>query len=149
MIGRGFFYNPWHFNPEKDTISVEEKLKTFMLNIELFEKNRGGKKPFLILHRFFKIYANGFDGASGLRIILIRAETPGEAKRIQHSFKQLWNSNAGLFVCIHLPWVGVVICGIFILRVKVHGQGFSLHCNRINGYIIFIRTPANSQSRIK
>jgi tRNA-dihydrouridine synthase len=98
MIGRGIFQNPWLFKPEKEEISTEEKLETLLMHIDLFEKSWGDEKHFLILRRFFKIYANGFDGASRLRTRLMDADSLEEAKIILTAFKQLRNSNAGLLV---------------------------------------------------
>jgi nifR3 family TIM-barrel protein len=70
MIGRGVFDNPWCFDksdhPHQPT--TKELLILMKKHVELFEKIWGNKKHFAILKKFFKIYINGFDGASEYRI---------------------------------------------------------------------------------
>jgi tRNA-dihydrouridine synthase len=65
MIGRGIFQNPWLFNPSKTHINTTEKISTLVQHLELFRQSN--ERHFLVLRRFFKIYINGFDGASKLR----------------------------------------------------------------------------------
>jgi len=73
MIGRGIFNDPWLFHPEKTEISMGEKLKTLLMHLEIFHKNWGKDKHFAILRRFFKIYINGFSGASAIRSKMMQA----------------------------------------------------------------------------
>ncbi|TVQ09047.1 MAG: tRNA-dihydrouridine synthase family protein [Bacteroidetes bacterium] len=82
MIGRGIFANPWLFNSEIREISTPEKLETLLLHLELFEKNWGHTKPFVILRRFFKIYLSGFPGASALRSAMMEVKGFDEARDI-------------------------------------------------------------------
>jgi nifR3 family TIM-barrel protein len=67
MIGRGIFKNPWFFHPDKKDIAMEEKIELMKEHTRLFDKTWGDSKNFAILRRFFKIYTNGFHGASSLR----------------------------------------------------------------------------------
>lgn len=82
MIGRGIFHNPWFFNPEETERSKEEKLEQLVLHTKLFERNWNGKKNFNILKRFYKIYTNGFAGASKMRAELMNANNYDEVYRI-------------------------------------------------------------------
>ncbi|HKJ40747.1 MAG TPA: tRNA-dihydrouridine synthase [Sunxiuqinia sp.] len=75
MIGRGIFHDPWFFNSEEKQRSKEDKLEQLVLHTQLFERNWGGVKNFNILKRFYKIYANGFQGAAHLRAKLMGATT--------------------------------------------------------------------------
>jgi nifR3 family TIM-barrel protein len=75
MIGRGIFHDPWIFNSNKKELSHEERLEQLINHTQLFERNWGGVKNFNILKRFYKIYANGFDGAAQLRAKLMNANT--------------------------------------------------------------------------
>ena len=81
MIGRGIFANPWLFNNENREITIEEKLKTLLLHLELYEKNWGNTKPFVILRRFFKIYIHGFPGASALRSAMMEVKGFDDARK--------------------------------------------------------------------
>ena len=75
MIGRGIFHNPWFFNSAQSERTKDEKLEQLVKHTQLFEKNWGGVKNFNILKRFYKIYANGFEGASQLRAKLMGANS--------------------------------------------------------------------------
>ena len=75
MIGRGIFHNPWFFNSSLKQPNKVEKLEQLVRHTKLFEKNWGGIKNFNILKRFYKIYANGFEGAANLRAELMNAGT--------------------------------------------------------------------------
>ncbi len=88
MIGRGVFKDPFIFNPNRsfDDLSVEEKLNLLLKHVELFVDEWGDSKHFLILRRFFKIYANGFDNASEIRDKLMNSEDIREVRDIIKSF---------------------------------------------------------------
>lgn len=75
MIGRGIFRNPWFFNPAKEEIPQEERIRKLLEHTHLFERTWGGIKNFNILKRFYKIYLNSFPGASNMRADLM--ETKG------------------------------------------------------------------------
>lgn len=82
MIGRGIFHNPWFFNPEEKERTKEEKMEQLILHTKLFERNWAGRKNFNILKRFYKIYANGFAGASQLRAKLMTANNYDEVYQL-------------------------------------------------------------------
>lgn len=82
MIGRGIFHNPWFFNSITKNPDKAEKLEQLVRHTRLFEKNWGGIKNFNILKRFYKIYANGFEGAAHLRAELMNANTFDDVYRL-------------------------------------------------------------------
>ncbi len=96
MIGRGIFKNPWIFSGKNsEEISKNEKLKFLIEHIKLFTKTwkisskssiskkiqdeeNMHYKNFSLMKKFFKIYINGWDGASEFREKLNRLEDPEE-----------------------------------------------------------------------
>ena len=88
MIGRGVFEDPWVFNSEKNkkNVSTQEKLETLLLHTSIFQKEWENEKNFAILRRFFKIYANGFDGASELRVKLMETKNEEDTKKVINEF---------------------------------------------------------------
>jgi nifR3 family TIM-barrel protein len=72
MIGRGIFNNPWMFAENQD-IDTTQRLQLIRKHIQLFESTWRKTKNPNILKRFFKIYINGFTGASTLRNSLMTA----------------------------------------------------------------------------
>lgn len=86
MIGRGIFKNPWFFNPDKTEQCVEEKLALLKKHTQVFDANWGSEKNFAILRRFFKIYTNGFKGASTLRNILMTTTNANEVYQAVDQF---------------------------------------------------------------
>lgn len=90
MIGRGIFGNPWFFNHHItiDTIPIAERLKVMIQHTELFLELLGTIKPFHIMRKHYKAYANGFDGAKELRVELLQTENLEEVKTIVHTFLQ-------------------------------------------------------------
>jgi len=82
MIGRGIFHNPWFFNRHAEDKTKEQKLGQLILHTRLFEQNWGGKKNFNILKRFYKIYTNGFPGASKMRADLMNANSFDEVYQL-------------------------------------------------------------------
>lgn len=85
MIGRGIFKNPWFFHPEKEEITMQEKLDLMLEHTRLFDKTWGNSKNFAILRRFFKIYTNEFRGASSLRNDLMNTRN---AEEVYEAVKQ-------------------------------------------------------------
>ncbi|MGQ1889800.1 tRNA dihydrouridine synthase [Thermophagus sp. OGC60D27] len=89
MIGRGIFKNPWLFSrrTEKE-ISVQERINTLLLHLNLYEKKSRAREAYPVLKRFFKIYMSDFDGAAGLRQMLMQTNTIREAKKILNSYQE-------------------------------------------------------------
>jgi tRNA-dihydrouridine synthase len=86
MIGRGIFKNPWFFNPDMAEPDRDEKLRMLKEHTRLFDKTWGDSKNFAILRRFFKIYTNGFRGASSLRNDLMNSSNADEVFEIVKQF---------------------------------------------------------------
>lgn len=76
MIGRGIFKNPWAFttDPRRER-SVADRLSLLLTHLRLFESTWGTKKHFPIMKKFFKMYVNGYLGASELRASLMACTT--------------------------------------------------------------------------
>jgi tRNA-dihydrouridine synthase len=81
MIGRGIFKNPWLFQPALKAITLEERLETLNLHLELFEKSWSDTRHFSILRRFFKIYISDFQGAADFRHEMMQVNHFEEARR--------------------------------------------------------------------
>jgi tRNA-dihydrouridine synthase len=77
MIGRGIFRNLWVFNQSIDPmlISPHERIHLLAEHIKLWEQTWGNTKNFNTLKKFYKVYLNGFDGASELRAKLMEFST--------------------------------------------------------------------------
>ncbi len=87
MLGRAIFGNPWLFDLNKKSVSLEEKLHVMMEHTELFERELGGVKNFAIMKKHYKAYVNGFDGAKELRVKLMdEAKDASMVKEIVENF---------------------------------------------------------------
>lgn len=84
MIGRGIFHDPYAFSKDKSLheLTKEEKLELLNKHLNLFEKIWNEEKSFHPLKRYFKIYVNGFNGASDLREKLMETTNINEAKSV-------------------------------------------------------------------
>lgn len=85
MVGRGIFKNPWVFDksakPKNHTKG--EYIRVLLKHISLNESTRNDPKSFEPMKKFFKMYINGFKGASILRQKLM------ETKKFSESIKLL------------------------------------------------------------
>ncbi len=79
MIGRGVFQNPYCFTDHVAT--KEELMKLLNLHLDLYEKYLANTS-FEPLKHFFKIYINGFPGASDLRAKLMETHSVEEALKV-------------------------------------------------------------------
>lgn len=93
MIGRGVFQNPYVFNEKVDysAQTKEERIQLLSKHISLFKKTwvnthplseKGYLKSYPPLKRYFKIYIQGFDGASDLREKLMLTQNLEEAEAV-------------------------------------------------------------------
>jgi tRNA-dihydrouridine synthase len=82
MIGRGIFKNPWFFSPSMQDIDKNTKLNLLLTHTQLYHKTWNQQKNFSILKRFYKIYTNGFEGASALRNKLMSCNRAEEVVKI-------------------------------------------------------------------
>ena len=83
MIGRGVFQNPYCFTEHIGT--REELMELLNLHLELYEKYLAGTS-FEPLKHFFKIYINGFPGASDFRARLMETHSLAEARKVIPKF---------------------------------------------------------------
>jgi tRNA-dihydrouridine synthase len=88
MIGRAMFGNPWLFKDienlgkdEKFVPSREDRIKTLIRQVEIFDKELGDVKSFAVMKKFFKTYMNGFDDAKEVREKIMGMENAGEVIR--------------------------------------------------------------------
>lgn len=88
MVGRGILHNPWFFNYPQKEISTEKKLDLLWKHVELFTNTWGKDKNFNILKRFFKIYANNFNGAARIRAALMETGSPEDVKKVLDDFRR-------------------------------------------------------------
>lgn len=85
MIGRAMFGNPWFFKDienldkdEKFIPSREDRIKTLIRQVEVFDKELGDVKSFAVMKKFFKTYISGFDDAKEIREKIMEMENAEE-----------------------------------------------------------------------
>lgn len=90
MIGRGVFHDPYAFSKSKSLhkLSISEKFELLNKHLDLFEKTWKDEKSFPPLKRYFKIYINGFDGASDLREKLMETSNINGARIVLANYTQ-------------------------------------------------------------
>jgi nifR3 family TIM-barrel protein len=91
MIGRAIFENLFLFDSTQAPLadrSVDEKLTLLLRHVALFEECWGGRKPYRILKKYFKIYASCFDGASELRMRLVETVSGDHAREVVSSWRK-------------------------------------------------------------
>ena len=87
MIARGIFGNPWIFRPGYQP-GLNERLNTLLLHTQLFDDYWQNDRNFAVLRRFYKIYAQGFPGASKLRSSLMQTQNREEVKDVIEGFRE-------------------------------------------------------------
>lgn len=88
MIGRGIFGNPWLFDRNKTSVSVEEKIHVMLEHTRLFIKELGDHKNFHVMKKHYKAYVSDFDGAKELRVQLMESENYEQIEKIALDFIQ-------------------------------------------------------------
>ncbi len=88
MVGRGIFTNVDIFGKENYTPSFIEKTNLLKDHILLYDKTWGTHKNFNVLKRFFKIYINGFKGASHIRCELMKTVSASTALTLIDRFQK-------------------------------------------------------------
>lgn len=85
MIGRAMFGNPWlfkdieHIATDKKFVPTrEERIKTLIKQVEIFNAELGDVKSFALMKKFFKTYMVGFDDAKEVRESIMGMESAGE-----------------------------------------------------------------------
>lgn len=86
MIGRGIFNDLFIFNRETTRPlrirEPQEKIDLLLQHCRLHRKVWEGQKPYKVLKKYFKIYVNGFHGASELRAQLMETNSLQEAEAV-------------------------------------------------------------------
>jgi tRNA-dihydrouridine synthase len=84
MIGRGVFHNPFAFEINPRQHGREELIELLTYQLDLHDKYNLELEPrkFDPLKRFFKIYINGFPGASEMRDKLMHTKNTDEVREI-------------------------------------------------------------------
>ncbi|NTW23577.1 MAG: tRNA-dihydrouridine synthase [Lentimicrobium sp.] len=88
MVGRGIFANPWFFAENDVEREVHAKVGLLENHIRLFSNTWKSMRNFSILKRFFKIYVNGFSGASAFRASLMETHNAPEALQVIRDFRE-------------------------------------------------------------
>lgn len=80
MVARAILTNPWFFSGRDiQEVSKEEKIRTLIKHLDLFEKTWSGIKPFNSQKKYIKAYISGFNGAGDLRNALMNKKSVTEA----------------------------------------------------------------------
>ncbi|MEI8272852.1 MAG: tRNA-dihydrouridine synthase [Paludibacter sp.] len=79
MVGTGVFKNPWMFNKSMPEITIGMRMALLTKHITLYDSTWGKTQNYNVLKRFFKIYLNGFEGASHWRDKLMHTKSCEEA----------------------------------------------------------------------
>lgn len=84
MLGRAIFHNPFLFDPKHVILDLTPKQRVTLLkkHVELYEKTWGNKKHYPTLKKYFKIYIQGFSGASDMRLQFMQTNSTQEAIRL-------------------------------------------------------------------
>ncbi len=81
MVGRGIFHDPFIFAKDSPwgSYTVQQKIDLYRKHVELFAKTwKNGERKIETLNKFCKIYVNGFDGASEMRVKLMACKNTDE-----------------------------------------------------------------------
>jgi len=81
MIGRGIFQDLFVFEKIKKNHTPKEMLGILLEHITLYEKQWGDERSYEPLKKFYKIYINGFDGASKIRADIMNTKSTVEGKK--------------------------------------------------------------------
>lgn len=89
MIGRGIFNNLWAFDraAHPHVATSRELLDIMERHVRLFIDTWGDKKSYAILKKFFKIYINGFYGATDRRVKCMATNSSTEVLAILDDLK--------------------------------------------------------------
>lgn len=88
MIGRGIFHDLLTFAKDKAALTQEESFSILHNHISLYARTWGTQKSFEPLKKFFKIYVNGFHGASERRQQLMETHSYDEALQIVEDWQK-------------------------------------------------------------
>lgn len=86
MLGRAIFGNPWLFDRNKTSVTVEEKLRAAVFHTQLFEEVWGDTKSFELMKKHYQAYINHFPQAKELRVELMNCHSAKEVEKIIENF---------------------------------------------------------------
>lgn len=85
MIGRGIFSDPFAFAAQSPwaNYSKQQKIALLKKHVELFAVIwQDGERNFDTLKKFAKVYINGFDGASDVRVVVMQTKSAPELLKL-------------------------------------------------------------------
>ena len=83
LIGRQVMNNPWVFaGRESADVSKQEKIQTFLLHLDLYEKTFVDRKPFAFEKKYVKAYLSDFEGVNELRREILLTEDIASMREI-------------------------------------------------------------------
>jgi tRNA-dihydrouridine synthase len=77
MVGRYILNNPWFFSGREE-IPKEERINTLKRHLEIFKEYDKEERLFDSQKKYIKAYINNFEGASDLRLQLLRTKNSSE-----------------------------------------------------------------------
>lgn len=86
MVARGIFGNPWFFDSEKTSVTVQEKLEVMLEHTEVFLEELKDHKNFAVMKKHYKAYVHGFVGAKELRVKLMESDSYEDIKEHTYTF---------------------------------------------------------------
>lgn len=86
MLGRAIFGNPWLFDKNKTTVTVEEKLRAVIEHTNLFEETWGNTKSFELMKKHYQAYVNHFPQAKELRVQMMACHSAEEIEVVVTRF---------------------------------------------------------------
>ncbi len=87
MFGRAVFGNPWLFDKEKKSITVEAKLDAALDHTREFLKFWSDRKSFELMKKFYRAYINNFPLAKELRVEMMMAKNIEQVEKAVEKFK--------------------------------------------------------------
>ena len=86
MLGRAIFGNPWLFDENKTSVTVEEKLQAVIEHTMLFEEVWHDTKSFELMKKHYQAYINNFPEAKELRMQMMGCYTAKEITDVVNAF---------------------------------------------------------------
>jgi tRNA-dihydrouridine synthase len=90
MIGRGIFHDIYAFSKldSPHDLKFKKRLSILESHVDLYQKEWGYLKNYEILKKYFKIYINGFPGASEMRMRFMETKSYKEVYDLISSLKE-------------------------------------------------------------
>lgn len=88
MLGRAIFGNPWLFDENKLSVTVEEKLQAVIEHTKLFEEVWKDTKSFELMKKHYQAYINHFPQAKELRVQMMNCHSAEEIENVIMAFRR-------------------------------------------------------------